>query len=98
MEEIKLSRYQCRGCKHQFQDSPKHPPCPRCLCSQVRVKQYPNHDCLTIEEVAEAAGYSVDTIREREKNGDLKKAFPNARRGYHPRDVEAFLRGKMARV
>ena len=53
----------------------------------------PNFSCLTYSDLAAAAGCSVSKIRQHEREGKIIARYPNAKRRFHPVDVDAFLRG-----
>lgn len=57
-------------------------------------KKHPNQDCYTYEELAQAAGCSVSKIRDHERNGKIIPRYPNAKKRFHPNDVEMYLRGR----
>lgn len=59
-----------------------------------RLLMAPNYACLTYSDLATAAGCSVSKIRQHEKENKIYARYPNAKRRFHPSDVEAYLRGE----
>lgn len=58
-----------------------------------RVRKAPNHECFTYKEVANMAGCSEQKIRNDEKMGLIKTRYPNAKKRFHPMEVDTYLRG-----
>lgn len=58
-----------------------------------RQMMVPNFACLTYSDLAAAAGCSVSKIRQHEREGKIAVRYPNAKRRFHPVDVDAYLRG-----
>lgn len=58
-----------------------------------KTNRYPNRDCLTYKELAEAAGCSEGKIRKDEKQGIIIARYPNAKKRFHLHDVDRYLRG-----
>ena len=56
-------------------------------------KKAPNKHCLTQEEVAEQLGCSVRKVQQYEQQGYLVAMYPNAKKRYHYKDVDLFMRG-----
>ena len=60
-------------------------------------KKAPNRHCLSQKEVAEQLGCSVKKVQQYEQQGLLVAMYPNAKKRYHYKDVETFMRGHKPR-
>lgn len=59
-------------------------------------RQTPNSDCFDIKQVSNIIGCSTESVKNYVQQGKLKMKFPNAKKAFHPRDVEYYLRGMKA--
>ncbi len=57
------------------------------------IRNAPNKDFLTVEEVAQWLGCSTSKVRKHEREGLIPARFPNAKRRFASDEVNRFMRG-----
>lgn len=60
-------------------------------------REAPNFECYDIGGVAKILGCSKESVRNYVRQGLLRVRYPNAKKAFHPQDVEYYMRGRVAR-